>query len=445
MLDTIRTYIQKEKLLSVEATVIVGLSGGMDSMALLDILTLLGYRCVAAHCNFHLRGAESDRDGDFVRRWCKSVDVPLVSIDFDTREYASDRKISIEMAARELRYRWFEMMRVQHQAEAIAVAHHRDDSVETVLMNLIRGTGIKGLSGIAPKNRKVVRPLLSVSREEIARYMVSRDIPYVFDSSNNDDLFLRNALRLHVIPTLEELNPAVKEAIYRTAQHVAQAEKVYNAAMKESMEKVVQNDRIDVRELRKTPSPQSLLFELLTPMGFGPSTIQDICSSMDAEPGKIFLSRSHRVIKDRDYFLIDQLPDKEATEQSFFIELQTNALTMPLPLTFSILPMPITIERNKRFLYADFDQLRFPLTLRKWRQGDWFIPFGMKGRKKLSDYFTDRKFSLKDKEAAWVLLSGEEIVWIVGERPDERYRIREGTLRVFHVSWTEDSTCDCPK
>ncbi|MDD2313645.1 MAG: tRNA lysidine(34) synthetase TilS [Proteiniphilum sp.] len=439
MLDTIRTYIQKEKLLSVEATVIVGLSGGMDSMALLDILTLLGYRCVAAHCNFHLRGAESDRDGDFVRRWCKSVDVPLVSIDFDTREYASDRKISIEMAARELRYRWFEMMRVQHQAEAIAVAHHRDDSVETVLMNLIRGTGIKGLSGIAPKNRKVVRPLLSVSREEIARYMVSRDIPYVFDSSNNDDLFLRNALRLHVIPTLEELNPAVKEAIYRTAQHVAQAEKVYNAAMKESMEKVVQNDRIDVRELRKTPSPQSLLFELLTPMGFGPSTIQDICSSMDAEPGKIFLSRSHRVIKDRDYFLIDQLPDKEATEQSFFIELQTNALTMPLPLTFSILPMPITIERNKRFLYADFDQLRFPLTLRKWRQGDWFIPFGMKGRKKLSDYFTDRKFSLKDKEAAWVLLSGEEIVWIVGERPDERYRIREGTLRVFHVSWTEDT------
>ena len=439
MLDTIRTYIQKEKLLSVEATVIVGLSGGMDSMALLDILTLLGYRCVAAHCNFHLRGAESDRDGDFVRRWCKSVDVPLVSIDFDTREYASDRKISIEMAARELRYRWFEMMRVQHQAEAIVVAHHRDDSVETVLMNLIRGTGIKGLSGIAPKNRKVVRPLLSVSREEIARYMVSRDIPYVFDSSNNDDLFLRNALRLHVIPTLEELNPAVKEAIYRTAQHVAQAEKVYNAAMKESMEKVVQNDRIDVRELRKTPSPQSLLFELLTPMGFGPSTIQDICSSMDAEPGKIFLSRSHRVIKDRDYFLIDQLPDKEATEQSFFIELQTNALTMPLPLTFSILPMPITIERNKRFLYADFDQLRFPLTLRKWRQGDWFIPFGMKGRKKLSDYFTDRKFSLKDKEAAWVLLSGEEIVWIVGERPDERYRIREGTLRVFHVSWTEDT------
>ena len=438
-METVQRYIEKNELLTKGCRVIVGLSGGADSMALLDLLTLLGYQCVAAHCNFHLRGDESQRDADFVRRWCKDIDVPYRSVDFDTRQYAADRKISIEMAARELRYRWFEMMRVQHQAEAIAVAHHRDDSVETVLMNLIRGTGIKGLSGIAPKNRKVVRPLLSVSREEIARYMVSRDIPYVFDSSNNDDLFLRNALRLHVIPTLEELNPAVKEAIYRTAQHVAQAEKVYNAAMKESMEKVVQNDRIDVRELRKTPSPQSLLFELLTPMGFGPSTIQDICSSMDAEPGKIFLSRSHRVIKDRDYFLIDQLPDKEATEQSFFIELQTNALTMPLPLTFSILPMPITIERNKRFLYADFDQLRFPLTLRKWRQGDWFIPFGMKGRKKLSDYFTDRKFSLKDKEAAWVLLSGEEIVWIVGERPDERYRIREGTLRVFHVSWTEDT------
>ncbi len=439
MLDAIRTYIRKEKLLSAEATVIVGLSGGMDSMALLDILTLLGYRCVAAHCNFHLRGAEADRDADFVKKWCKSVDVPLVTIDFDTREYASDRKISIEMAARELRYRWFEVMRVQHQAEAIAVAHHRDDSVETVLMNLIRGTGIKGLSGIAPKNRKVVRPLLSVSREEIAQYMVARDIPYVLDSTNNDDLFLRNALRLHVIPTLEQLNPAVKEAIYRSAQHVAQAEKVYNAAMKELMEQVVQDGKIDVRALRKTPSPQSLLFELLTPLGFGPSTILDICGSMDAEPGKIFLSGSHRVIKDRDYFLIDRLPNEAAMKQSFFIELQTKVLTMPLPLTFCILPMPVTIERNKRFLYADFDQLRFPLTLRKWRQGDWFIPFGMKGRKKLSDYFTDRKFSLKDKEEAWVLLSGEEIVWIVGERPDERYRIREGTLRVFHVVSEEDA------
>jgi len=189
MIDTIRSFIKKESLLSSETPVIVGVSGGLDSMALLDILTLLGYRCVAAHCNFHLRGEESDRDEAFVKRWCKSVDVPFVSIDFDTRLYASDKKISIEMAARELRYNWFEMLRVQYHAETIAVAHHRDDSVETVLLNLIRGTGIRGLTGISPKNNRVVRPLLCLSRQEISQYMAKRGIPYVTDSTNNDDLF----------------------------------------------------------------------------------------------------------------------------------------------------------------------------------------------------------------------------------------------------------------
>jgi tRNA(Ile)-lysidine synthase len=439
MLDTVRTFIQKEELLSKEATVIVGLSGGMDSMALLDILTLLGYRCVAAHCNFHLRGEESNNDADFVKRWCKDVGIPLVTIDFDTNEYAFDRKISIEMAARELRYNWFEIMRKEHQAEAIAVAHHRDDLVETVLLNLVRGTGIKGLRGIAPKNRKVIRPLLSVSRDELAQYMAERDIPYVFDSSNNDDYFLRNALRLNVIPLLEKLNPAVKDAIFRTAHNLAQVENVYNAAIRESLENIVQNDKIDVKALCKTPSPQSILFELLTPLDFTPSTIIDISESIDAEPGKIFLSQSHRVIKDRDYFIIDRLSNNETFEESILIDSQEKELTSPLPLTFSILTMPVTIERNKRYLYADLDLLTFPLTLRKWRKGDWFIPFGMKGRKKLSDYFTNQKFSLKDKEEVWILLSGEDIVWIVGERPDERYRITKDTLRVFHGVLEEDS------
>ncbi len=439
MIDTIRSFIEKENLLSTEVPVIVGLSGGMDSMALLDILTLLGYRCVAAHCNFHLRGEESDRDEEFVKRWCKGVDVPFVSVDFDTRQYASDKKISIEMAARELRYRWFEMMRLQYDAAAIAVAHHRDDSVETVLLNLIRGTGIKGLTGISPKNNRVVRPLLCVSREEIARYMAERDIPYMTDSTNNDDLYLRNALRLHVIPLLEELNPSVKETIYRTTQQVAEAEKVYSASVRESIENVFKHNRIDIQTLRKTPSPQSVLFELLTPMGFGPSPIRDICKSMDAEPGKIFYAEPYRVIKDRDYFLIDRIPDVAATDQTFLIETQTEEIFNPLHLTFRTLSLPVGIQRDKRFLYADYDRLKFPLTLRKWQQGDWFIPFGMKGRKKLSDYFTNRKFNLKDKEDVWVLLSGEEIVWIVGERSDDRFRVTESTANIFHIALSENA------
>ena len=438
MIDTIRSFIEKESLLSTEATVIVGLSGGMDSMALLDILILLGYRCVAAHCNFHLRGEESHRDEEFVERWCKSVDVPFVSVDFDTRQYASDKKISIEMAARELRYRWFEMIRVQHRAAAIAVAHHRNDSVETVLLNLIRGTGIKGLTGISPKNNRVVRPLLCVSREEIARYMAERDIPYMTDSTNNDDLYLRNALRLHVIPLLEELNPSVKETIYRTTQQLAEAEKVYSASVRESIERVFKDNRINIQALRKTPSPLSVLFELLAPMGFGPSPIRDICRSMDAEPGRIFYAEPYRVIKDRDYFLIDRLSDVAATDQTFLIETRTEEIFNPLHLTFRTLSLPVDIQRDKRFLYADYDRLKFPLILRKWRQGDWFIPFGMKGRKKLSDYFTDRKFNLKEKEDAWVLLSGEEIVWIVGERPDDRFRVTERTATIFHIALSEN-------
>ena len=439
MIDAVRSFIEKEKLLSAETSVIVGLSGGMDSMALLDILTLLGYRCVAAHCNFHLRGAESDRDEAFVKRWCKTVDIPFVSVDFDTRQYASDKKISIEMAARELRYSWFEMMRIEQHATAIAVAHHKDDSVETVLLNLIRGTGIKGLTGISPKNNHVVRPLLSLSREEIARYMAERDIPYMTDSTNDEDLYLRNALRLHVIPLLEELNPAVKETIYRTTQQVAEAEKVYSVAVRESIENVFKHDRIDIQALRKTPSPQSVLFELLTPMGFTPSSIRDICRSMGAEPGKIFYAKPYRVIKDRDYFLIDRVADVANADPSFLIAPQTKEMFNPLHLTFSKLFLPVVIQRNKRFLYADYDRLKFPLTLRKWRQGDWFIPFGMKGRKKLSDYFTDRKFNLKEKEDAWVLLSDEEIVWIVGERTDDRFRVTKSTTNIFHVVLSENA------
>ena len=434
MLDKIRSFIEKEKLLTANASVIVGLSGGMDSMALLDILLLLGYRCVAAHCNFHLRGEESDRDAEFAEKWCKSRDVPFTSTDFDTRQYASDKKISIEMAARELRYAWFEMMRKEYHAEAIAVAHQKDDSVETVLLNLIRGTGIRGLTGISPKNNKVVRPLLCLSREEISQYIAAHDIPYVFDRSNDDDLYLRNAIRLHIIPRLGELNPAVREAIYRTAQNVAEAEKVYSASVRESIAAVFQHDRIDIPALRKTASPQSVLFELLTPLGFGPSSIRDICQNMDAAPGKRFFAGQYRLTKDRDCFLIDRIPDAGTPERSFFITPQTKEMREPLHLTFRTLPMPVTLQKERRLLFVDYDRLKFPLQLRRWQQGDWFIPFGMKGKKKLSDYFTDRKFSLQDKENAWILLSGDEIVWIVGERPDDRFRVTDVTTHVFTVA-----------
>lgn len=441
MLEKVREYIQKENLIKDNTKIIVGLSGGMDSMVLLDILTLLGYRCIAAHCNFYLRGEESNRDEIFVKKWCKSIDIPFTSINFDTNQYAFDRKISIEMAARELRYNWFETLRKHYQANHIAVAHHKDDSVETVLLNLIRGTGIKGLTGISAKNGHVVRPLLCISRLEIEKYISERDIPYVTDSTNSEDLYLRNALRLNVIPLLETLNPSVKDTIYRTSNNVTEAEKVYSESIQKSIKEVFGDNKIDINKLKQTASPRSVLFELLTPYNFTPSTIEDISISIDSISGKIFYSDSgsdlekkkYRLIKDRNYFLLDVVNDIINDNQTYFIEEGTREIDFPINIKIREISSHTDIIYNSRFLYIDADKIKYPLVLRKWRSGDWFIPFGMKGRKKLSDYFSDRKFSLKDKEDAWLLTSGDDIVWIVGERNDNRFRISEDTRKIISI------------
>lgn len=435
MLRAVEKYIEKKKLLTPYAKVIVGLSGGADSMSLLDILTLLGYTCVAAHCNFHLRGEESNRDAAFVKQWCKNTDVEFTSVDFDTHAYAADKKISIEMAARELRYRWFEMIRVQYNAEAIAVAHHKDDSVETVLLNLVRGTGIHGLTGISPKNGYVIRPLLCLTRLDVDNYLKERDIPHVFDSTNSDDIYVRNFLRINILPKLEELNPSVKEAIFRTSNHVAEAEKIYNRYIEKAKEKVFSENRIDIAALKETASPQSVLFELLSPLGFHSSVIEDVVSSLDAISGKVFYSNNYRIIKDRDYLLLDSNVVENQKEEIHLIDKVSQQITNPITLNISIKENSNRIIKDKNKLFADVDKLSFPLVLRKWQPGDWFIPFGMKGRKKLSDYFTDQKFSLKDKENTWVLVSGDDILWIVGERSDNRYRITENTKNVLFIEF----------
>lgn len=441
MLDKVREFINKERLISHNAKVIVGLSGGKDSMALLDILMLLGYRCMAAHCNFHLRGDESDRDEKFVKKWCKSIDIPYTSINFDTKQYAADRKISIEMAARELRYNWFEILRKHHDADYIAVAHHKDDTVETVLLNLIRGTGIKGLTGIAPKNGYIIRPLLSISRLEIENYISKREIPYVTDSTNKEDIYLRNSLRLNVIPLLETLNPSVKEAIYRTSQNVTEAEKVYSKSVDNAIKELFNNNKIDINELKKSASPVSVLFELLTPYGFTPSAILDITESINSISGKVFFSdnnteldkKRYRLIKDRSHFILDIINASDSEIKDYTIEEDASGIDYPVKLKITNLKAPAEIKFNRNLLYIDADKIKFPLKLRKWEKGDWFIPFGMKGRKKLSDYFTDRKFSLKDKDDAWVLTSNNDIIWIVGERNDERFKITGNSKNIILI------------
>ena len=438
MLQKIKSYIAEKRLLETDATLIVGFSGGADSMALLDVLLLLGYRCIAAHCNFHLRGGESDEDAKFAKKWCKENDIEFTSIDFDTRQYAADKKISIEMAARELRYSWFEMVRVQYNADAVAVAHHKDDSVETVLLNLIRGTGISGLSGISPKNGKIIRPMLCVTRTEIENYLQEREIPFRTDSTNNEDIYTRNHIRLNVLPMLQKINPSVSESIFRTSENVAEAEKVYKKAVDADIKFVLQNNKIDIGKLKQTVSPQSVLFEILSPLGFHSSVIDDVKNGLDASSGKVFYSSSHRLIKDRTYFLIDKFEKSAPDNQMYYIDAVSQEISNPIKLDIKLTGIPESIDKSNTVLYADAGKLAFPLTLRKWQAGDWFIPFGMKGKKKLSDFFTDKKFNLKEKEETWVLLSGEDVVWIVGHRSDHRFKITSKTQNVLQIELKND-------
>ena len=438
MLQKIKSYIAEKRLLENDDVLITGLSGGADSMALLDILTLLGYRCIAAHCNFHLRGEESEEDTRFVKKWCKENDIEFTSIDFDTRQYAADKKISIEMAARELRYAWFEIVRKQFNADAIAVAHHKDDSVETVLMNLIRGTGISGLSGISPQNGKVIRPMLCVTRSEIENYLLERGIPFRTDSTNQEDIYTRNNIRLNVLPVLKKLNPSVGETIFRTAENLAEAEKVYRKAVSTDIQAVLNNDRIDIEALKQTVSPLSVLFEILSPLGFHPAVIDDVKNGLDASPGKQYFSPVYRLIKDRTCFLIDKTDKPESGEPMYVIDAVSQEIFIPVQLDIKFTDVPESIDKRNTLLYADAGKLTFPLKLRKWQSGDWFIPFGMKGKKKLSDFFTNQKLSLKEKEETWLLLSGEDVVWVVGYRSDNRFKITPATERVLQIELKKD-------
>lgn len=434
MLDKIKRYIADNKLFEQSDKLLVGLSGGADSMALLNVLIELKYDCFAAHCNFHLRGEESDKDQLYVEDWCNFKNIPLITVDFDTTKYAADNKISIEMAARELRYGWFERVRKEHDADYIAVGHHLNDSIETFLLNLIRGTGISGLSGIAPKNGRVVRPLLSVSREEIEEYLDGKATNFRVDSTNLEDIYTRNFVRLNLLPSLEKINPSINDAIARTSKNLSEVEKVYRHVMEKDIKEVLLDNVIDIVKLRQTISPQSVLFEILFPLGFSPSSIEDVLDSIDATPGKVFYSPSHRLIKDRISLLIDELSTNEVENRTFTINKGNTHIDLPLDMSFDVKPYPVDITKSPKYLYLDADLITYPLVLRKWQLGDWFVPFGMKGRKKLSDFFTDQKFSIKDKEDVWILVSGEDIVWVVGHRSDDRFRVTPKTKNVLVIN-----------
>ena len=413
-------YIEKEHLFSLNDKILVALSGGADSVALLCVLHTAGYPCEAAHCNFHLRGEESNRDELFVRQLCRKYGIHLHTIDFNTTQYATEKRISIEMAARELRYNWFEKIKKECKANVIAVAHHQDDSVETMLLNLIRGTGITGLLGIRPRNGAIVRPLLCINREEIIRYLQQIGQDFVTDSTNLEDEYTRNKIRLHLLPLMQEINPSVKNSLIETSNYLNDVATIYNKVIDETKKKIITPEGIRIDALLDAPTPETLLFETLHPLGFNSAQINDIANSLHGQPGKQFISKEWRVIKDRNLLLLESIRPEDGTTLPYQLIKEEREYSPDFQ-----------IPQDKKTACFDADKLTEEIHCRKWRTGDTFIPFGMKGRKKVSDYLTDRKFSISQKERQWVLCCGERIAWLIGERTDNRFRIDETTKRVI--------------
>lgn len=438
----IANYIASHKLLDNDRPVIAGLSGGADSVALLAILKQLGYDVIACHCNFMLRGDESMRDRNHAARIAAELDVPFCETTFDTTTYARNNGISIEMAARELRYRWFEEMRIRYNADAIAVAHHRDDNVETLLLNLTRGTGIAGLTGMKPRNGHIVRPLLEISRQEILAFLMRHNLTYVNDSTNAETLYTRNKIRLEVLPLLRTLNPAVDESIERTINNLAESEKIYRYAIGQLQEKVCHTKGdtfyIDITQLQATPSPEALLFEILAPYGFNASQITDILVCCDTpQPGKIFIGTNRRLICDRKTLIVSRLT--ENTTELPVATWDKGETHNAAGISISYHPAEgFVIPRSPLYACFDADRLHYPLTLRHWRKGDTFAPFGMRGRKKISDFFSDNKMSIIEKEEQLLLCDTTEILWVVGRRAASTARITPHTRHILLVSIAND-------
>ena len=436
----VSSFIARHHLLAPDVLHLVALSGGADSVCLLLLLLRLGYRVEAMHCNFHLRGKESDRDEAFVKSLCQDKGVPLHLAHFDTRAYADLHHVSIEMAARELRYSWFEQLRCDLGAATICVAHHSDDNVETILMNLLRGTGLRGLQGIQPRRGHIVRPLLCVTREEIEQWLHEQGQPFVTDSTNNVADVVRNKLRLDIIPRLKDVFPQANSNILSTALLVSEALRVYDHSISEQLRLITgDGSSISIDQLLHEPSPESLLFEWLSPKGFSSHTILQLSQTLPTiSSGREWSSATHILVCHSGRLLLSA------------IEEQRGPLLIPEPGTYvyddkTKLRLTIHegqhIERdNPNVCCADASTIAFPLELRHIRQGDRFRPLGMKGTRLVSDFLTDLHLSIIDKRRQLVLCDAHgNIIWLIGRRMDDRFKVTGKTTKTLAVSSVDAS------
>lgn len=433
-----REFCKEEKLNVAQKRVLLAVSGGADSLALVRVFQEAGLQFEIAHCNFQLRGKEADEDEAFVCALAEKAGVNFHAIRFDTKQFAEEKKLSIQQAARELRYKWFEKTSREHHLDLIATAHHADDQVETILYQFIKGTGLRGLRGIKAKRDKIIRPLLFASKAEILQYLKEQNQSFRTDSSNSETKYARNKIRLELLPLIEQINPGFKETLLQQRNVYEELELLYNRTIAKARKQLFiakgSETHIPILKLKKTKNAQTLLYEFLKEYGFNKEQCSDIFESINGISGKQFLSQTHRVIKDRTFLILSAKTNQDFSQQ--LIEQSEFPTTISLPnaeIAFSIAEAKaVKIKPDNRFAYLDFEKLEFPLRLRLWKKGDYFYPFGMKlKKKKVSKFFKDLKLNIAEKEQVWILESNQKIVWVAGHRIDERYKVGEKTEHVL--------------
>ena len=438
MLKLFTKYIDDNKLFTLTEKILLGVSGGIDSMVLCDLFLKSGFNFGIAHCNFQLRYDESDGDEQLVKNYANKHNIPFHTISFDTKTYAHNNSISTQMAARDLRYKWFNELINIYNYDKIAVAHHADDKIETFFINLTRGTGLNGLCGMPVRNQLLVRPLLFASRCDIQAYVSENNISYREDSSNKSNKYTRNRIRNNIIPEFEKISTVFKQTMLTNIEHLQSIQNYIIDNIKKLKHdicfKQAEQEYICIDKLKLLPHRNLLLYYILQEYGFKNDTIKQIETTLDAISGKKFCSHTHILIKDRKYFILSPIPAENDNIQ-YTINESDIEINNPLSLQFKQVEKNNSFELVKKTNVSqfDFDKLKFPLILRKWQVGDNFIPFGMKGRKKLSDYFSDNKYSLFDKEKQWLLISDNDIIWVVGKRIDNRFRVDDNTKTVYQI------------
>lgn len=426
MLKDFKNYIERQELISPADRILLGVSGGIDSMAMLDLFLSCGYDIAIAHCNFMLRGSESDAEQALVEDVALRNNIPLFVRSFDTRQQATDSGESIQMAARRLRYEWFDELCRDNHFDKIAIAHHGNDSTETFFINLLRGTGLRGLTGISSINGRIIRPMLFAHRDRITSYVAERGVRFLNDSSNEQIKYLRNRLRHDILPRLADSAPSFMETMADNISRLERTQRFIDNQIDKIRSRAVSGNCIDLAIVEQEGNVNFVLFELLYPYGFPPEVIEDLTHSIGSS-GKRFISPNYVATLDRERIIIEPKTPKRIEEQKIDMDDPRVEIVDIDRL------MSLDTPSNEALLCVD--AVTFPITVRKWRAGDWFIPLGMKGQKKVSDYLIDTKVAVTDKETQCVLCSGETIMWLVGRRIDDRFKVTELSRRVIRIKF----------